>query len=761
MRHRLRRRRRRPPSRAVLDAVLEGLRRVRHRGATAADRRTGDGAGVLLPLPAALLPEPGAGLAMVFLRDQTAREAIEEACRLEGIEVAGWRPVPVSPDALGPGARASAPTIEQAVLLRPAGVDSDEAERRAHRARRRAERAGGAYIASLSFRTVTYKALCAADQLDGFYDDLRDPGLAVPFGIFHQRFSTNTEPSWERAQPFRYLCHNGEINAIQGNANWMRAREGQLGSADEELLRPVLDTSSSDSAMLDNAVELLVHGGRDVRHAVTMLVRPAWESDSELDPEVRSFYRFHSGLVEPWDGPAGIVFTDGRVVGAALDRNGLRPLRYAVASDGFVACVSEVGAVPLDGHGQVRRGKLGPGEILAVDPERGFEGDYAIKGRLAARRPYGRWLEESLVAGSSGTPVEPQEGDLASRQVAFGYTREELMQILRPIAAHSHEPTSSMGDDTALPPLAGRARPLHAYFKQRFAQVTNPPIDHLRERHVMSLRTLLGARAPLLSEEAPRRSWSSWRASFSTRAGSTASRRPRSTPPSAPRETLEAACGRLAAEAETAVRAGADVLLVSDAGASSERAPVPALLATGAVHHGLVEVGLRSLATIVVASDEPREVHHFACLLGYGAEAVCPRLALETVAAMAAADKVGGDHPSADEAQRRFRSDDRGRRHEGDGEDGDLGRGELLRRPALRHDRARAGGCRPLLPGNPVPTRRHRFRRAGAGRSRAAGCGLGGPGGAPAPRLLQASKGRRAARDEPGGRGRAPRDRGC
>ena len=644
------------PSRAVLDAVLEGLRRVRHRGATAADRRTGDGAGVLLPLPASLIPEAGNGLAMVFLRDAAAREAIEEACRLEGIEVAGWRPVPVSPDALGPGARASAPAIEQAVLVRPSGADSDEAERRAHRARRRAERAGGAYIASLSFRTVTYKALCAADQLDGFYDDLRDPGLTVPFGIFHQRFSTNTEPSWERAQPFRYLCHNGEINAIQGNANWMRAREGQLGFTDDELLRPVLDTSSSDSAMLDNAVELLVHGGRDVRHAVTMLVRPAWESDTELDPEVRSFYRFHSGLVEPWDGPAGIVFTDGRVVGAALDRNGLRPLRYAVTSDGFVACVSEVGAVPLEGHGQVRRGKLGPGEILAVDPERGFEGDQEIKGRLAARRPYGRWLEERLVVGSSGTPVEPQGNDLASRQVAFGYTREELMQILRPIAAHSHEPTSSMGDDTALPPLAGRARPIHAYFKQRFAQVTNPPIDHLRERHVMSLRTLLGARAPLLSEEAPAEKLVELESFFLYPSGLDGLEATTIDATFGSQETLEAACVRLAAEAETAVRAGADVLLVSDAGASPERAPVPALLATGAVHHGLVELGLRSLATIVVASDEPREVHHFACLLGYGAEAVCPRLALETVAAMAAADKVGGDHPAADEAQRRFRA---------------------------------------------------------------------------------------------------------
>ena len=304
---------------------------------------------------------------MVFLRDDGARDAIEQACRDEGLVPLEWREVPVEEDALGAEALATMPRIEQLLLRAPDG----QAEKRAYRARRRAERTPGAYIVSLSFRTVTYKALCAADQLAHFYPDLRDPSLAVPFGIFHQRFSTNTAPSWERAQPFRLLCHNGEINAIQGNVNWMRAREGNFGSDDDELLHPVVDEAGSDSAMLDNALDLLVHGGRDIRHALTMLVPEAWEGNPELDPELRDYYRYHSLLVEPWDGPAGLVFTDGRVVGAALDRNGLRPLRWAQCSDGLVVCCSEAGAVDLSGRGSIRRGRLGPGQMVAVDPERG------------------------------------------------------------------------------------------------------------------------------------------------------------------------------------------------------------------------------------------------------------------------------------------------------------------------------------------------------------------------------------------------------
>src|SRR3990172_9307672 len=375
-------------SREILEAILDGLGRVRHRGAFAADRKTGDGAGVLLPLSPFLAPRE-TGLAMVFVRDAGAREALEESCRAEGIAVAEWRRVPVDPRALGPEAQACMPAIEQAVLVRPAGAGDDEAESRAYRARRRAERSGAAlYVPSLSFRTVTYKALCAADELAHFYPDLRDPAHAVPFGVFHQRFSTNTTPSWERAQPFRLLCHNGEINAIQGNVNWMRAREGRLGSGFDELLRPVIDESGSDSAMLDNMLELIVRGGGGIRHSITMLVPPAWEGDEELDPAVRDFHRYHSCLIEPWDGPAGLVFTDGLVVGAALDRNGLRPLRVAVCEDGLVAVCSQARAGAREGHRQGRRGTRGPGQIVSVDPERGLEHDLDVKRRPAAPPPY-------------------------------------------------------------------------------------------------------------------------------------------------------------------------------------------------------------------------------------------------------------------------------------------------------------------------------------------------------------------------------------
>jgi glutamate synthase (ferredoxin) len=655
-------------SREIVDCLLEGLHNVRHRGATAADWKTGDGAGVLLPLRPS-----GPGIAMVFLRDEAAREAIEAACRAEGLEPVEWREVPVETDALGDGARASMPRIEQLLLRRPQDVREEEL---AFRARRRAEtlvRAGGAheacgpggagfagaasstagaYIASLSFRTVTYKALCAADQLAHFYPDLRDPGLVVPFGIFHQRFSTNTTPSWERAQPFRLLCHNGEINAIQGNVNWMRAREGNFGSEDDELLHPVIDEAGSDSAMLDNALELLVRHGRDIRHALTMLVPEAWEGNGELDPRLRDYYRYHSLLVEPWDGPAGLVFTDGRVVGAALDRNGLRPLRYASCADGLVVCCSEAGAVDLSGRGRVRRGRLGPGQMIAVDPGLGLEEDAAIKHQLAERRPYGQWLAAGLRAGTNGSPVAAAGENLTARQAAFGYTREDVNVILRPIAGRGHEPTSSMGDDTALPPLAGRARPLYSYFRQRFAQVTNPPIDHLRERHQFSLRTILGGRATLLTEGAETARGTELESFFLY--------------PDAIDELgytgvdatfdsdLRGACARLADEAEASVRAGRTALVVSDSDA--DRAPVPMLLAVGAVHHRLVARGLRTLATLVVDTNEAREAHHLACLLGYGAEAICPRLALETVAALAIADKVGGDRPSPIEAQRRFRA---------------------------------------------------------------------------------------------------------
>ncbi len=631
-------------SRDVLDRVLEALRRVRHRGAVAADARTGDGAGLLLPLPAALLPEPGLGVAMVFGR---ARDAVEYACRAEGIAVRAWREVPVDPDALGPTARGSAPLIEQALLEPPA--DSD-AELAAFRARKRLDARDDLYVPSLSFRTVVYKALCAADQLAEFYADLRRPDFAVPFGVFHQRFSTNTEPSWERAQPFRLLCHNGEINAIRGNVNWMRARAGTIGL---ELGSPLLDERSSDSGMLDNALELLVRGGRPPEHALTMLVPPAWQEDAELEPDVRAFHRYHAGLIEPWDGPAGVVFSDGRVVGAALDRNGLRPLRVVVAG-GYVCCASEAGVFDPPQGSTVRRSRLGPGETILVDPDRGLEENAAVKRRLAASAPYAKWLDEWRREGSGGEPAPVPQEVLTARHVLFGYTREELSVVLRPTAAQAHEPTSSMGDDTALPLLAGRARPLYSYFRQRFAQVTNPAIDHVRERFTMSLGVVLGARAPLLVEAPEAAAGIELESFFLFPSALDELAVVRLDATFTADEGLARACARLADAAEAAVSEGHGMLLVTDAEAAPDRPAVPMLLATSTVHHRLVASGLRTLATIVVESDEPREVHHFACLLGFGAEAICPRLALQTVAALAEADRLGGDRPSPAEAQLRF-----------------------------------------------------------------------------------------------------------
>ena len=628
-------------SRQILDAALEGLANVRHRGAVAADHRTGDGAGVLLPIPAALVPGPWCGLAQVFLRDESARAGIEEACAREGIETAGWRRVPVVPEALGETARRTMPAVEQLVLLRPLGLDADAAELRAYRARGRAARVAGAYVVSMSFRSLTYKALCAADQLGQFYPDLRDRALEVPFAIFHQRFSTNTSPSWERAQPFRHLCHNGEINAIDGNVRAMWGRG--LGHA--------LDEDGSDSALLDNAVELLVRGGRDIRHAVAMLLPRAWQEDAELDEDVAAFHRYHAGLVEPWDGPAAVVFTDGRVVGAALDRNGLRPLRVA-STGSFVACASEAGAIPLAATARVQRGRVGPGELLAVDPGLGLEADAAIMRRLARKRPYGRWLASGRRTVDAGHPVAAPEADLTARQAAAGYTREDLTLLLRPSAADGHEPTSSMGDDTALPPLAGRDRLVFSFLRQRFAQVTNPPIDHLRERSLMSLQTLLGRRGPLLEdgEETARllelESFLLYPSAVLELGGETLATSLEAG------ESLEDACRRIAADAAALVDGGAEILVLADTGAPIA---VPCLLALGAVQQRLVSTGKRSATSLVVVSDEPRESHHIACLLGYGADAICPVLAFETVAALAAADRLGGDHPAPDEAQRRFR----------------------------------------------------------------------------------------------------------
>ncbi|HEX2375379.1 MAG TPA: glutamate synthase large subunit [Actinomycetota bacterium] len=665
-------------SRAVLDAALGGLERLRHRGAVAADARTGDGAGVLLPLSEEFFagPEIGEphgrlGVAMAFLpRDpETAKEArrlVEQALVAERLELVRWRPVPVDHDALGEVARRSAPAIEQAVLRVGGEAEPEEAERRCFRAGRRAAvaaRAAGVplYLASCSTRTVTYKGLCAADQLAAFYPDLADPRLAVSFAVFHQRYSTNTTPSWERAQPFRFLCHNGEINTLDGNVAWMRAREGHLGAGelDEELLRPLLDPGGSDSAKLDNAVELLVRGGRDLRHALAMLVPAVEPGPEDRDQQaLRDFYRYHACLTEPWDGPAGLVFTDGRLVGAALDRNGLRPMRWEACEDGLVVCASEAGAVDTAGRGRVQRGRLGPGQMLCVDPERGLLTDDQIKGELAASRPWSDWVAEHLRGMDAGRPVEPPADDraLVAAQATFGFTRELITTVLRPMATAGKEPTASMGDDTPPAVLGLTTRPVGHFLRQRFAQVTNPPIDHLRERHVLSSRTLLGCRHPLLTEEPEAASMVELTGFTLTPDGLEALSDPAlglcprvldATWPAAEGPGgLRAACLRLGDEAVAAVRDGTCLLVVSDAAARVDRVPVPSLLAVGAVQQRLLREGLATRTSLVADTGEPVDPHQAAALLGYGADAVCPRVTLATVAAL-------GQDPAAAQDQYR------------------------------------------------------------------------------------------------------------
>ena len=678
------------PRRQVVTRALEGLAGVTHRGAVASDGKSGDGAGILTQIPRDLVfahaidlghgtvsPQE-LGLAFLFLdaEDDEARSAattaVEEACAAEDIGVLGWRDVPVDPDAVGDIARAAMPHMTQAVLRRPDGTDAEAAERRAYRAERRArascEQAGVRYYAaSFSFLTVTYKAMADAAQLDRFYADLGDERFASSLAIFHSRFSTNTMPTWERAQPFNNLCHNGEINTIEGNVNLMRARQADLGAdwIDAELVKPVIASDGSDSAKLDSALALLLRGGRDVRHAMAMLVPEAWEGARDIDPAVRDFYRYHACLVEPWDGPAGLVFTDGTRVGATLDRNGLRPLRYLVSEDGWVVASSEVGNVRLDGP--LRRERLGPGQMLCVDPtEGGLQEDTELKQRLGELQPYGEWLDTHLVRAGAGAPVDRVPDDLLARQVAYGVTKEEVISILRPMATQAKETISSMGDDTPIEPLAHYHRPLSHYFKQRFAQVTNPPIDHLREHEVMSLRTLLGPRRPLLAEQPEAAALvelgsfyltpdglqrivldpngievQAVDASFATSEGV---------------DGLEAALERLGEEATAYVRDGAGIVVVSDVGADEERCRVPILLAVGAVHQRLLADGLRTRTSIVAETDEARETHDMATLLGYGADAIVPRLVLQTITDLADEGRIGGDNPAASEAQERYRT---------------------------------------------------------------------------------------------------------
>ncbi len=673
-------------SHEVLRMGLAALACLEHRGATAGDAETGDGAGVLTQVPQAFFtgifaqggrPQPQAvGVGVFFLpRDAAERARVQAAAEAalvrEGLAEFLWRPVPVAEEVLGRQARAGCPAIEHLLVARPAGIPESDFERRLYGARRRVEAevsvwASGrddVYVASFSARTIVYKGLMLAPQLADFYRDLRDPDFRTAAVIYHQRYSTNTAPAWRRTQPFRRLAHNGEINTLQGNVTWMRAREAQLQSGLwsglGDPLRPICDPEASDSGALDNVAELMHLSGRDLHHVMMLLVPEVWETMAEMDPVRRDFYRYHAALMEPWDGPAALVFGDGRTFGACLDRNGLRPLRYAITDDGWVAAGSEVGAWSLDPARVLRYGKLGPGQILCVDLVDGqvMESD-AVKDAVCGRRPYGAWLEAGMVVGAHPGGGDAADGgcgdrlapeDLERLQRAFAYTHEDTIHLLRPMVEHGKEAVGSMGDDTPHAVFSDRERPLFHYFKQRFAEVTNPPIDHLREDLVFSLRTLLGPRGDLLAECADHARLIEMQSPILLSGELAAIRRlgegepifravtlGTTFPCADGPEALEPAIDRLCVSASAAAASGAGLLVLSDRGVDDHHAAIPILMAVGAVHHHLIRAGLRMRVSLVAETAEPREVHQLAALLGYGANAVQPYLALATIAAMVA-----------------------------------------------------------------------------------------------------------------------------
>jgi len=649
-------------SHAILRDGMTAVASMRHRGALAADAKTGDGAGVLTQIPYALLrrdisiPVHNRDLAvgMIFMpqapRERERAAGLIEAAIIETeLRLVGWRDVPVDPDALGPHARSTQPFITQVISARPDGWDDAAFDHALYLCRRRIERRSGEagvplYVASLSRRTIVYKGLFSSPQLARFYPDLEDPGYETALAVFHQRYSTNTFPSWSLAQPFRFLAHNGEINTLQGNVSWMRAREAGLGERFKELM-PIIQPGGSDSAMLDNVVELLVTSGRELAHGILMLVPEAWEGIRDLDETVRALYEYHACLTEPWDGPAALAFSDGSVVGAALDRNGLRPARFSVTDDGRVVMASEAGVLETPADRIVEKGRLGPGEMLLVDTARGaLSRNGEIKAAYASRRPYGEWVRAHMVrigGGDGDGAAREVARDLAVRQRAFGYTLEDVDRILRPMVREGKDPVFSMGDDTPAAVLSTQGRPLYHYFKQRFAQVTNPAIDPLRERSVMSLFSCLGGR-PSLLEETPEHARLLHLATPILLPdelrriqgdGLFRSRVLRACCPVAGGvDGFEQAMERLEAQACAAAEEGA-LIILSDREIDAAHAPIPMVLAVAAVHHELIRRGLRMRTSIVADTGDARDIHHLACLLGYGAGAICPYLALETIAA--------------------------------------------------------------------------------------------------------------------------------
>jgi glutamate synthase domain-containing protein 2/glutamate synthase domain-containing protein 1/glutamate synthase domain-containing protein 3 len=665
-------------SHEIIEKGIQVLLNLQHRGACGCDPETGDGAGVLLQIPHEFydracydlrmtLPNPGEyGVGMLFLPVERTQRllcegVVEDIIRKEGQRVLGWRDVPVDSSAIGLLARTSQPYIRQVFIGKAKRLDEDAFERKLYIIRKRIEKtirglaeAGHFYAPSMSCRTVVYKGLMLASQIKAFYKDLSDPHVASALALVHQRFSTNTFPTWELAHPFRYLAHNGEINTLQGNVNWMHARESVLKSElfNGELARafPIIQPGGSDSAKIDNALELLVQAGRSIPHALLMLVPEAWTTQKHMDSGLKAFYEYHASLMEPWDGPAAMVFTDGRYVGAILDRNGLRPCRYTVTYDDFVVLASETGVLPIPPENVKHKDRLQPGRMLLIDTAEGrIISDSEIKDSLAQRRPYGQWLKENLITVESlPDPPSVHENNhdtILMRQRAFGFTDEDLRIILAPMAQDGEEPVGSMGNDAALACLSDKPRPLFDYFKQLFAQVTNPPIDPIREELVMSLVSYIGKEGNILDETPknchilklphPILTNHDLEKLRNVQAGDfQAVTLPILFPVREGGKGLEKALDGLCAKASEAARKGYPVLILSDRGVNEELAPIPSLLALSAVHHHLIRDRLRTQVALIVESGEPREVMHFALLIGYGASAINPYLTIETLADM-------------------------------------------------------------------------------------------------------------------------------
>src|SRR5579883_2450010 len=683
-------------SHAIIQQALQVLLNLDHRGACGCEANTGDGAGILIQPPHDFLklaakearislPAPGEyAVGMVFLPPKSSQRSecekiFREIVSEEGQRFLGWRTIPTNNGTLGKTARSAEPFMRQAFIARNPKMTDDMAfERKLYVIRKRAENAirysgkidGGEffYISSLSFKTLVYKGMLLTTQLSEYYPDLSHPAMDSALALVHSRFSTNTFPSWNRAHPYRYMAHNGEINTLRGNINWMHAREAlfesDLFGDDIKKILPVVCTDGSDSGMFDNSLELLVLAGRSLPHAIMMMIPEPWTKHESMSADKKAFYEYHSCLMEPWDGPASIAFTDGKKIGAVLDRNGLRPSRFYVTKDDLVIMASEVGVLDVPAERVLQKGRLQPGRMFLIDTEEGrIVSDDEIKHKIAREQPYRAWLDENLIrladVPDPGIATTPDHETITQRQLSFGYTFEDLRILMLPMARDANEAVGSMGTDTPLAVLSNKPQLLYNYFKQLFAQVTNPPIDCIREEIIMSTETAIGSESNLLKPGPEHARLIELKSPILTNEefaklkhldlpGFKSITLPILFKVSDGPAGLELAMTELCAKVNGAIRDGYNVVVLSDRGINSEWAPIPALLAVAGVHHHLIREGTRTRVGLVLESGEPREVHHFALLIGYGCGAINPYVAFETLDDMIRQGLLTGiDHKTA------------------------------------------------------------------------------------------------------------------